>query len=699
MNSRVLLSCLLVAGCGSKSPAPIVEPTPVPAPAGPAEPPAAAPGQSAEVANMDPSVKPGDDFYKYANGAWIANTEIPADRASYGVLAQVAELTAKRVVELIQQAGANAAEDTDAKKIGDYYASFMDEATIESKGLAPLQPTLDAINRVRDKVGLAQLLGATLRADVDALNAGTFYTDNLFGLWVAQDLSDPTKYTPFFLQGGLGMPDRDYYVDASPRMAEARDKYVAYIAAMLKLANIADADAKAKRVFALEMKIAKGHATRTESVDVQKANTHWAMKDLANEAPGLDWRAFVTAAGLAKATEVTVWHAGAVKRSAALVGSEPIGTWREYLAFHALDHHAAVLPRAFVELSFGFHGTTLNGTPQLRDRWKRAVDMTSNALGEAVGKLYVEKYFPASEKARVEGMVKNELAVFAQRIDKLAWMAPATKAKAKAKLDALKVGVGYPDHWRDYSGLKVVLGEALENLQRAERFEYARNVAKLGQPVDRGEWVMNPHLVNAVNLPAMNALNFPAAILQPPFLDPKRPIAMDYGATGLTIGHEISHSFDDQGAMFDATGKLKNWWTPEDLSHFQASSQQLVKQYNAYRPFPDLAVNGQLTLSENIADLAGLGVAYDAYRLAYGGKPAPAAGGFTGDQQFFISFAQVWSTKSREAALRQGMMTDGHSPPEFRGDTVRNLDAWYAAFGVQPGERLYLAPSDRVRIW
>ncbi len=324
---------------------------------------------------------------------------------------------------------------------------------------------------------------------------------------------------------------------------------------------------------------------------------------------------------------------------------------------------------------------------------------TDAALGEVVGKLYVARYFPPSEKARAEAMVRNEIAAFGRRIDRLTWMAPATKAKAKAKLAVLKVGVGYPDKWRDYSGLEIQPGDALGNAFRASLFEYRRNLKKLGQPVDRGEWVMNPQLVNAVNLPAMNAMNFPAAILQPPYFDPSRPAVMDYGATGATIGHEISHSFDDQGALFDASGRLLNWWTKDDFAHFEESSAALVRQYDAYRPFPDLAVNGTLTVSENIADVAGLAVAYDAYRLSLGGKEAPAFQGLTGDQQFFLSYAQSWRQKAREAALRQAILTDSHAPDEFRGDVVRNLDPWYAAFGVKPGHKLFLPPKERVRVW
>jgi predicted metalloendopeptidase len=341
----------------------------------------------------------------------------------------------------------------------------------------------------------------------------------------------------------------------------------------------------------------------------------------------------------------------------------------------------------------------LSGTPQQRERWKRAVSSTNHALGEAVGRLYVERYFPASEKARAEQMVHNILTAFALRIDQLGWMAPETKRMAKAKLASLKVGVGYPNRWRDYSGLEIVRGDAFGNLARAELFEYRRNLAKLGRPVDREEWVMNPQLVNAVNLPAMNAIQFPAAILQPPIFSPDNTDAMNYGATGATIGHEISHSFDDQGALFDATGRLRNWWTPEDFAHFTASGAALARQFDGYHPFPDLAVNGKQTLSENIADLAGLGAAYDAYRLSLGGKSAPVVEGLSGDQQFFLSYAQGWRSKEREPALRQQIITDGHAPAEFRGDTVRNIDAWYAAFSVKPGDGLYLAPADRVRVW
>ncbi len=660
----------------------------------------ARPTPGIDTAGMDRAVTPGDDFFAYANGTWMRSTPIPPDRAGWGSAAIVAELTAKRTVELITNvAKGNAPAGSEARKVGDYYATYLDEATVEKKGLAPLQPTLDRIAAIDDAAGLGRALGAGLRADVDVLNNTHLDTDKLFGLWVAQDLDDPSKYSPFLLQGGLEMPDRDYYLDPSPRMAEIRKKYQAHVAAMLTLFGIGDAPAKAARVVELERRIAEAHAPRVETEDVEKGNNHWSRADFATKAPGLDWNAYFAAAGLDQQPSFVVWQPRAVSGIAKLAGSVPLSTWKEWLTLHAIEHFAFVMPKRAVDEQFEFFGKTLNGTPEQRPRWKRAIAATDAALGEAVGKLYVAKYFPPSEKARAEAMVKNIVAAFGRRIDKLEWMAPATKARARAKLAALKVGVGYPDKWRDYSALEVVRGDAFGNMERAEMNDYKRALGRLGQPVDRGEWVMNPQLVNAVNLPAMNALNFPAAILQPPDFNPTRPAVMDYGAAGSVIGHEISHSFDDQGALFDADGRLKNWWTKEDFAHFKASSDKLAAEFDAYKPFADIHVNGKLTSSENIADVAGLAAAYDAYRLSLGGKEARPADGLRGDQQFFVSFAQAWRSKMREAAARQRLVTDGHAPPEYRADTVRNLDAWYDAFGVKPGQKLHLAPADRVRVW
>ncbi|HEX2817715.1 MAG TPA: M13 family metallopeptidase [Phenylobacterium sp.] len=651
-----------------------------------------------DLAGMDRNVKPGDDFFAYGNGGWMAKTEIPQDRSSWGTSGELVELTNVRVQTLIQGA-AKAAPGTEARKIGDYYSSYLDAAKIESLGLTPLRPNLARIAAIKDKKALAAEFGRELRADVDALNSTNFETDHLFGLWVEQDLNDPHRYAPYLLQGGLGMPDRDYYLSSNSHMVADRAAYKAHIAKVLTLAGIRDAEAKAQRIIDLETKIAQVQAPRAESEDVLKANNPWPREAFAAKAPGLDWTAFFTAAGLQKRPQFIVWHPKATAGEAALVASQPLSVWKEYLTFHRIDDVSNVLPKAFADERFAFYSHTLSGTPQQQVRWKRAVNATNNALGEAVGKLYVAKYFPPKSKADVEAMVGKLIDAFRVRIDMLDWMAPATKAEAKRKLDTLKVGVGYPDHWIDYSALKVVAGDALGNQQRAELFEYRRNLAKFGRPVDRGEWAMTPQTVNAVNLPVRNALNFPAAILQAPDFNPVNPIAMNLGATGATIGHEISHSFDDQGAMFDADGRLRNWWTPSDLAHFQASGHALALQYDTYHPFPDITLNGEQMLSENIADIAGLNAAYDAYRLANGGKEGPSQQGVTGDQQFFIAFSQSWRTKVREATARQRAVVDGHAPAEFRADTVRNMDAWYAAFDVKPGEKLALPPAGRVRIW
>ncbi|HEX7111379.1 MAG TPA: M13 family metallopeptidase, partial [Mizugakiibacter sp.] len=662
--------------------------------------PAAAASIGIDLAGVDRSVTPGDDFDAYANGIWREHAEIPADRSSTGVFYEVFKKAEQRTADLIRDAGKERpAPGSDARKIADYYAAFMDEATIEKRGLAPLEPQLAAIGAIRTRADLARVLGAGMRADVDPINATNLHTERLFGLFVAQGLEDPSHNVGYLLQGGLGMPDRDYYLATDAEMAGFRAKYRAYIAALLKQAGIADSEAKAQAIFDLEMKIARAHASIVDTQDIHKANNPWALAAFAQNAPGLDWAAYFRAAGLAGQKTVVVWQPAAVRALSALTASEPLATWKDYLLFHAINHDASLLPKAFADLSFEFYGHTLQGTPKQRERWKRAVALTNNDLGDAVGKLYVQRYFPASSKAEVEAMVKNILAAFDERVDTLDWMTAATKQKAKAKIATLRVAVGYPDTWRDYATLTVRADDALGNRQRAERFEYRHQLAKLGQPVDRGEWWMTPQTVNAVNLPLQNALNFPAAILEAPFFDPHADAAANYGAIGAVIGHEISHSFDNLGAEFDAQGRLANWWTPEDLAHFKAAGQRLVAQFDAYEALPGLHVNGQQTLGENIADVSGLTAAWIAYHKSLGGQPAPVIDGLSGDQRFFLAYGQAWRSKMRDAALRQRVTTDVHAPPQFRAETVRNLDAWYAAFGVQPGEKLYLAPKDRVRIW
>ena len=680
-----------LAACSAAQPAP----TPAGSPPAPVR-----DASGLDLAGMDRSAVPGSEFYGYANGTWLRSAVIPPDRSYTGPHLAVVDRVAARTRAIDEEAaGAAAPTGSETQQIGDYYASFMDEAGIEAKGLAPLEPTLGRIAAIGDKKELAAVLGSTVRADVDALNMTNFYTDHVLGLWVEQDLNVPARNTAYLLQGGLGLPDGSYYTGTSPHFAEIRTAYRAHLTALLSLAAVADAGAVADRVIALETRLAQTHASRVESEDVARANNPWTRADFDARAPGLDWATFLKSAGLEHQEHFIAWHPRALTGLAALVASEPLASWKEYLAARALEHAAPFLPKAFVEERFRFYGTVLHGTPKLLERWKRGTAVTDMALGDAVAKVYVARHFPPEAKREVQGMVTELLAAFGRRIDRLEWMAPATKAQAKAKLATLRVGVGYPDRFKSYAGLVVVRGDALGNAQRSELFEYRRALAKLGLPPDPGEWAMLPQTVNAVNLPVRNALNFPAGYLEPPLYDRQASPAVKYASIGATIGHEISHSFDDQGALFDAQGRFANWWTPADLEHFQAAGARLAKQFDGYRPFSDLAVNGQLTLSENIADLAGLAVAYDGWRSSLGSPPEQGRSEFTPDQQFFLSFAQSWRLKEREQALREALHTDGHAPDQYRALTVRNLDPWYAAFGVTPGEALYLPPAERVRVW
>lgn len=653
-----------------------------------------------DAAGIDTTVRPGDDFYHYANGGWERRTEIPNDRSSFGSFNIAAKLADVHVKEIVHGAAtAHAAAGSELRKIGDFYTSYLDTAAINARGAGPIRPLLDSIAALGDKRALARFIGAHLRADVDPINLGTLHTDNLFGFWVTQDFNRPARYSAALLQGGLEMPDRSYYLDESPKMAEIRAAYRAHVARMLTLGGIDSADAKADSLLALETSIARTHWKVEESEDPAKGNNHWARADFASRAPGLDWPAFFAAARLTDQDSILAWQPSAITGISALVGDRSLDAWKALLAYHAIEDRAAVLPAAFDREAFSFFGQTLSGAPEQATRDDRAVDATSDALGFAVGQQYVRHYFPASAKARAQAMVAGIIAAFQKRIDALDWMAPSTKAEAKAKLRTLRVSIGYPDRWPSYATLRISRSDAYGNAERVERYRFQQTRAKLHQRVDKGEWVMTPQMVNAVNLPAMNVLNFPAAILQPPFFDATRSDAMNYGGIGAVIGHEVSHSFDNLGAAFDSKGRMRNWWTAADSAHFQASTQALARQYDAYHPLADASINGQQTLSEDIADLAGVTAAYDAWKASLGGKPAPVVGGLSGDQQFFLSFGQIWRTKFREPALRRQLLTNAHAPGPWRALTVRNLDAWYPTFDVKAGETLYLAPADRVRIW
>ncbi len=652
------------------------------------------------VANMDRSVKPGDNFYLYCNGDWIKRTELPPDRARLSVFSGLADLSDKRTAALIEEtAKGNAPAGSSARKIADLYNSFMDEAAIEARGLAPLQPHLKAIAAIQNKKELAAALGATLRADVDALNNTNFHTAHLFGLWVAPGFNDSDHYAAYLLQGGVQLPDREYYLSDSEHMRDIRTKYQAHVSAMLKLAGFEDTDARAERIAGLEHAIAEKHLSLADNDDIHKANNPWTQADFAAKAPGLDWAEYFTGAGLSKQASFIVWQPTAFAGESALVASTPLDTWKDWLAYHLIEEYAPVLPKAVADERYAFFGKTLSGAPQQRPRWQRGVVIVNRHLGDDVGQLYAQRYFPPEAKAQAQAMVANIIAAFRKRIEALSWMDPSTKAEAQAKLTTLYVGIGYPETWIDYSAYDVKADDIFGNIWRGNLFDYHRQVGRLGAPVNRKEWSMDPQTVNAVNLPLQNALNFPAAILQPPFFDPLAPAAANYGAIGSVIGHEVSHTFDTEGSAFDSKGRVRNWWTPADLSHFEAAADKLAAQYDSYKPFPDLSLNGKQTLAENIADVAGVAASFDGYRASLGGKAAPAQGGFSDDQQFFIAFGQNYASKSRDAALRQQVMTDSHSPAQYRADTVRNIDAWYSSFHVKPGETLYLTPPDRVRIW
>ena len=669
--------------------------------------PAQTPDTGISIPNMDPAVRPGDNFYHYANGGYIAHTKLPADRAAIGVFSVLSDRSFQQTASIIEDAvKANAPAGSDERKIADLYHSYMDESAIESRGIAALKPHLADLAAIHTQRELAHAFGLTLRADVDALNATNFHTANLFGLWVAPSFNDPDHYAPYLLQGGIELPNRDYYLADSNSMKEVRAKYRTHIAAMFRLAGLSDPEARAMRVLSFETAIAKQQISLADSEDIHKANNPWRLADFSAKAPGLDWPEFFRAAGLDKGASgsdqqatIIVWQPTAITGEAALVASQSIDGWKDLLAYHLIEGYASSTSKALADERFAFFGTTLSGTTQQRPRDFRGDVLVSATLGDAVGQLYVKRFFSPEAKAQAEAIVANLIAAFRVRLENITWMAPATKKEAITKLGTLQVGIGYPDHWRSYAGYAVKPDNLFANLWNASLFDYHYSLGRIGKPVDRKEWCMTPQTVNAVNLPLDNGLNFPAAILQPPFFDPKAPAAHNYGAIGTVIGHEISHTFDSEGAAFDSQGRVRNWWTPEDLAHFNTVTSALAAQYDTYAPFPDLHVNGRQVLGEAIADVAGLAAAYDAFHASLHGSEAPKVANFTGDQQFYIAFAQNWGTVIRDAALRQQVLTDPHPPGQYRALTVRNEDPWYPAFDIQPTDKLYLAPKDRVRIW
>jgi putative endopeptidase len=636
-----------------------------------------------DAVGMDTSVQPGDNFYLFANGTWAKNTPIPADKSNYGSFNVLDDLSRERTRGLIEES----AKDPNSR-IGAAYASFMDQAAIDAKGLAPFEPWLNQVRGLKSKKGLAALY-----ADADRLGVNI-----PFNMFIGQDRKASDQYALNVLQGGLGMPDRDYYLSKDPKLAETKAKYLEHLTNVLTLAGEPNAAARAKAILDFETNIAQVHWTRPESRNATKTYNNLSLAEVRKLAPGFDFPALVKADG-ANVDRVIVFQPSAFKGIAALLGRTPLPVLRDQLLVRSLDAYSAYLPQKFDAENFAFYGTTLNGTPQQEDRWKRAVNFTVGALGDDVSKLYVAKYFPPETKAAADELVHNIIAAMDRRIDKLDWMSADTKAKAHAKLAAFTPKIGYPSQWRDMSGLAIDRNDVLANAMNSGRFEHDYQLGKLGGPIRRWEWGMTPMTINAYSNPTMVEIVFPAAILQPPFFDPNADPAVNYGGIGAVIGHEMSHQFDDQGAKYDLHGNLVDWWTPSDAQNFQSRLDKLGAQYDAYEPLPGFHVQGKLTMGENVADLAGLTVAHDAYIASLDGKAAPVIDGMTGDQRFYLGWAQVWRRNYREANLRQRLLTDPHSPSEQRGNIVRNMDPWYPAFNVLPGQKLYLAPADRVRIW
>ena len=647
--------------------------------------------------DMDYSIKPGDDFYRYANGGWLKGNPPPVGQSSYDMRTILAEKTSQQVRDLVQNAAsARATKGSVVQKVGDYYASFLDQDGIEVKGLSPLADEMVRIAAITDKTSLSTYLGTTLNSEVEGLTANA---DHVFGIWINQGFEDSDHNLPHIWQGGLGMPDRDDYLESSAMMAELRNQYQAHIKRALTLIGDAYPESKAARILSLEIRIAQAFAPDSDAADVFKQNNPWKRADFGTKAPGLDWEAYFQSAGLTDQREFIVWQPSAVIGVSALVRGESIDVWKDYLRFHLVEHYASVLPKAVAAEHFAFYGTILSGAQQMPDRSKEAIAATNGALGQAVGQLYTERYFPPEAKARAQAMANDLITAYRGRISNLTWMSAQTKQKALAKLAALQVIVGYPDVWMDYSSLDVMRGDAFGNMRRAEAFHRLCNLSKLKQPVDPIKWPINPQVPGAVIMFSPNAEFFSAAILQPPYFDSEGDSASNYGSAGAAMAHEISHSFDELGNIYDAQGRLGDWWTAEDRSRYREAAKKLVEQFNRYCPLLDLCINGKQVLSENIADLAGLLVAHDAYVLCLKGKSDVIIGGLSGEQRFFLAFAKRWRKLQTETAMRQQLKTDTHSPGEYRSDTVRNVDGWYETYKVAPGDKLYLKPEDRVRIW
>jgi putative endopeptidase len=644
-----------------------------------------------DTANFDRSVRPQDDFYRFVNGRWLRDTAIPADRSAYGTFVQLRDRSEAALHELLEEAARGSRPaGSDLQRIGDFYASAMDSAAAERLGLRPLQPALARVAAVTRREQLPELFARLQEIGVQTP----------FSFFAGQDARQATQYIAYAGQSGLGLPDRDYYLKTDARFAETRTAYRTYVATLLRLAGEQDADSAAARILALETALAEKHWDRARNRDREATYNLRTVAELGGMTPGFAWDRYLAAIGAPAGAQVVVRQPDFLQGLGGLLQSVPLETWKQYEAFKVLDAYAPALDSRFANAHFEFRGRVLQGLQEQQPRWKRAVQATESALGEAAGRVYVDRNFRPEQKARMQALVANLLATFREGIDRLEWMSPETRAQAQAKLAQFNVKIAYPDQWRDYSALEVRRDDLLGNLMRSARFERARNIHRLGRPVDRGEWGMTPQTVNAYYSSTMNEIVFPAAILQPPFFDPEADDATNYGAIGAVIGHEISHGFDDQGRRSDGQGNLRDWWTEADNAAFQQRATALAEEYNGFAPLEGLHVNGRLTLGENIGDLSGLAVAWRAYHRSLQGREAPVIGGFTGDQRFFLGWAQIWRAKFRDEALRQQLLSDPHAPGEYRTNGIlRNLPEFYEAFGVREGDGMFVPADQRVKIW
>ena len=639
--------------------------------------------------DRNPNVKAGDDFYHYAIGHWTDNAQIPADRSVWGTFSELEAQSEEQVKEIVGSLSGSAPANSNEQKVHDFYQAFIDTAAIEKAGLEPARQALADIEAAKTHEDIAALMG---RPDLPVQSP--------IGIYFGLDQKDPDRYSVVLTQSGLGLPDRDYYLKPDPTFKDIREKYRAHIGRMLGLAGDKDAQDEAGRILALETQIAKAHwpaAKRRERELTYNARTR---TELSKVAPSFPWQQLLTPGGIDAQPKFIVAELDAVQKLGGQFRSVPVADWRSYLKYHFLANVANVLPKAFDDEAFEFYGKTLSGQQEQRERWKRAVDALDFSLGEAVGELYVKKYFPPDSKAKMQDLVENMRKAYSERVKQLPWMTEDTKKVALEKLATFRPKIGYPDKWRDYSKFEVKAGDGFGNATRARVYVWHHDSDRLAEKTDREEWGLTPYTINAYYNSTWNEIVFPAAILQPPFFDPNADPAVNYGAIGGVIGHEMGHGFDDQGAKSDAKGVLRTWWKPADEKAFKGLVDDLAAQYDKYEALPGLHVNGRLTLGENIGDLGGLSVALEAYRLSLDGKPSPELGGLTGDQRFFLSWAQAWRTVYREESLRNQVMANPHSPAQFRvNGPVRNMDDWYTAFNVQPGDALYLKPEDRVHIW